>query len=73
MDRKEIKSLLSELELEESDLDFMWEFCVQFDSNPIISELSGHGLTWRDLNSSACKTLPDVYSKALRVVLSSED
>lgn len=73
MSRKEINSLLSELDLTESDLDFMWDFCVQFDSNPIISELSGQGLTWRDLNSSACKTLPSVYSRAVKVVLSSED
>lgn len=58
MNELEIKTLLKDLKLKETDVDFMWKFCKTFN----------HSLTlnfsdWRQINIKCAIKLPKTYKR----------
>lgn len=58
------EQLLKEMDCTSSELDMMWDFCVN-KGHSLIQQLEKSGKGWRDLNPQAIKTLPREYKKVL--------
>lgn len=69
---KELKSWMKENNFTEEDFDYMWEFCAVFE-HPTIKILYDQNVSWRGLNTTVIKSLPEIYDKMLRKELFEEE
>ena len=58
---EEGEKLLKEMDITTKELDEMWNTCVLV-GHPLISKIDKSGKNWRDMNTSAIKTLPKEYN-----------
>lgn len=52
----------------DEDLDFMWDFCVEF-KHPNIKNLNDNGVRWNKLSQFALLSLPKVYEEVRNSVI----
>lgn len=64
-DKEELKNWMVENNITEDDLDFMWDFCSNF-NHPIIKNLKIHDISWKNLNITCIKQIPEIYDKIMK-------
>jgi len=64
--KKEIKEILKELNLTESQMDKFWK--SNYDTNFIVRNLTNSGKTWRDMNGSVIRQLPTQKERDLESI-----
>lgn len=52
----------------DEELDFMWDFCVAFKYDPVLS-MAKAGVSWRKLNIQTLIELPEIYEKVRNKVI----
>lgn len=73
MTKAEIKKFLLENSITEQELNEMWDFCSAFPElgGALVKKLSDQGLSWKNLNPLAAKSIFDLHKSIETKLLNS--